>query len=57
MGGGGAANGFVLLGAMGSILGLASMVFWMYVGWRAMAAHERLARATERMAERTSGQP
>ena len=28
-------------------------VFWMVVGWRAMRAHERLARATEELARRS----
>lgn len=29
--------------------GLITTIFWMVVGWRAMRAHERLARAAERM--------
>jgi hypothetical protein len=31
---------------------LGTAIFWMYVGWRAMEAHERLARATEDMARK-----
>jgi uncharacterized membrane protein len=30
--------------------GLLLTVFWMVVGWRAMRAHERLARAAEELA-------
>lgn len=29
--------------------GLLLTIFWMVVGWRAMRAHERLARATEEL--------
>lgn len=36
-----------------ALFGIATTVFWMYVGWRAMEAHERLARATEDMARKT----
>jgi hypothetical protein len=38
----------VILGAV------ASAVFWMVVGWRAMLAHERLARAADHLASRLS---
>jgi hypothetical protein len=36
----------VILGAV------ASAIFWMVVGWRAMLAHERLARAADHLARR-----
>lgn len=36
----------VILGAV------ISAVFWMVVGWRAMLAHERLARAADHLARR-----
>ena len=29
------------------LAGLASAIFWMVVGWRAMRAHERIAEAAE----------
>jgi hypothetical protein len=35
-----------------ALFGIATTVFWMFVGWRAMEAHERLARATEEIARR-----
>jgi hypothetical protein len=35
------------------ILGLIfSAIFWMYIGWRAMLAHERIAAAMEQLARR-----
>jgi hypothetical protein len=34
--------GFLIL-----IWGIAVTIFWMYVGWRAMQAHERLAKSVE----------
>jgi uncharacterized membrane protein len=30
-----------------TLIGYLVMVYWMYVGWRAMRAHERLAAAAE----------
>jgi uncharacterized membrane protein len=33
-----------------AVVGIATAIFWMVVGWRAMRAHERLAEATERIA-------
>lgn len=35
-----------------ALLGVASLIFWMVVGWRAMRAHERLAAAAEEAARR-----
>ncbi len=32
------------------LIGLASTVFWMVVGWRAMRAHEQLAKSTAKLA-------
>ena len=32
--------------------GVATTIFWMYVGWRAMEAHERFAKAAEDMARK-----
>jgi hypothetical protein len=34
--------------------GIASALIWLYIGWRAMAAHERLAKAVDLLA-RESG--
>ena len=31
---------------------IATTIFWMYVGWRAMQAHERLAKAAEDIARK-----
>jgi uncharacterized membrane protein len=35
-----------------ALAGVAATIFWMYVGWRAMVAHERLAEAAEDMARK-----
>ena len=35
-----------------TFFGFATTIFWMFVGWRAMQAHERLAKATEDMARK-----
>jgi uncharacterized membrane protein len=39
-------TGFAVLFVIGTT------IFWMYVGWRAMEAHERLAKAAEDMARK-----
>jgi uncharacterized membrane protein len=44
--------GGLLLAAGAVVLGLAVSLFWMVVAWRAMRAHERLADATEDLANR-----
>jgi hypothetical protein len=36
--------------ALAMLAGIFTTVFWMVVSWRAMRAHERLARATEDLA-------
>jgi uncharacterized membrane protein len=36
-----------------ALAGVVTAVFWMYVGWRAMQAHERLAEAAEEIARKT----
>lgn len=33
------------------LMAIASSIYWMAVGWRAMRAHERLAYAIERIAD------
>lgn len=35
-----------------AFFGVATTIFWMYVGWRAMEAHELLAKAAEVMARK-----
>ena len=35
-----------------ALAGVVATIFWMYVGWRAMVAHERLAEAAEEMARK-----
>jgi uncharacterized membrane protein len=35
--------------------GIASTIFWMVVGWRAMRAHERIAEASEQAARKLRG--
>ena len=35
-----------------ALVGLASAIFWMIVGWRAMRAHEKLADTVEEIASR-----
>ena len=32
------------------LVGIATSIFWMVVGWRAMRAHERIAEASEKTA-------
>jgi uncharacterized membrane protein len=42
-------------GAIAILVGLAALVsaiFWMFVGWRAMRAHERLADTAEYLARK-----
>jgi hypothetical protein len=39
------------------LFGLLSAIFWMYVGWQAMQAHQRLAAATEELARQAAGRP
>lgn len=34
--------------------GLVVTIFWLVIGWRAMVAHERLAAAIERVAQKDS---
>jgi len=38
-----------LIVALATIVGVASALLWLYIGWRAMRAHERLAAAAEQM--------
>ena len=50
---GGTDSGFVVvvvIWVLGALMSVALLVFWMVVAWRAMRAHERLARAGERAA-------
>lgn len=35
-----------------SVIAIATTIFWMYVAWRVMRAHERLADAAERQTDR-----
>jgi uncharacterized membrane protein len=37
------------------LLGVITSIFWMYVGWQAMRAHQRLAAAAEDLARKTQG--
>jgi uncharacterized membrane protein len=39
-------------GGFAVLIVIGTSVFWMYVGWRAMLAHERLAKAAEDMARK-----
>jgi len=46
--------------ALATIVGIASALLWIYIGWRAMTAHERLAKAVELLARgpvRGDGRP
>jgi len=45
----GGAGAFAVLGVL---WWLAVAIFWMYVGWRAMRAHEKLSDATEQIARK-----
>jgi uncharacterized membrane protein len=40
------------LAALALLFGIASGIFWMVVGWRAMRAHERIADASEQTARK-----
>ena len=40
-------NNMPLIGFLVVVWGLAVTVFWMYVAWRAMRAHEKLAQSVE----------
>ncbi|MCB9887431.1 MAG: hypothetical protein H6838_18210 [Planctomycetes bacterium] len=42
-------EGFAILIA---VVGLASTIFWMMVGWRAMIAHEKLADSVSHIARK-----
>lgn len=35
-----------------TLFGIATTIFWMYIGWGAMEAHEHLAKATEDVARK-----
>ncbi len=37
---------------LGGLVAIATAIFWMVVGWRAMRAHERLADAFERAVQK-----
>jgi len=39
--------GISVIGICIFLWGLAVTIFWMYVAWRAMRAHERLAKSVE----------
>ena len=48
----GASNLLVLVtGVITSVIAIATTFFWMYVAWRVMRAHERLADAAERQTD------
>ena len=41
------------LAVLVTLFGIASAIFWMVVGWRAMRAHERIADAAEETARKS----
>jgi len=41
---------------LSTLAGVATTIFWMFVGWHAMKPHERLAKATEDIARKMRGQ-
>ncbi len=45
------------MGAIMTLLAIASMVFWAVIGWRAMTAHERIARELHEIARAQQGDP
>jgi hypothetical protein len=49
-------GGVAALAVMGWLLGIAIMLFWLLIAWRAMRAHERLADAVDRISRRMSSQ-
>jgi O-antigen ligase len=50
-------DGFVFLAVAAGLLGLVSTLFWMWVAWRAMLAHEEIARAMRDLADRSDSEP
>jgi len=44
-----------LFGLLVVVAGIFTMLFWMYVGWHAMRAHERIADALARLSDARSG--
>jgi uncharacterized membrane protein len=40
------------LAVLAAMAAIASAIFWMVVGWRAMRAHERIAEASEQAARK-----
>ena len=43
-------NEMASLAVFSALFGMATMLYWMWVAWRAMRAHERLADSAERAA-------
>lgn len=41
---------------VGTLFGAAVTIFWMWIGWRAMRAHERIADSLEAPAQQQSAQ-
>lgn len=41
-------GGMELFVVLTALVGIATTIFWMVVGWRAMRAHERIAEVSER---------
>jgi hypothetical protein len=44
--------GGVILALVTGLVGFSMSLLWLYIGWRAMRAHERLAAAAEELALR-----
>ncbi len=45
-------NGADAMVVLATLAAIATTIFWMVVGWRAMRAHERLAAASEQAAQK-----
>ena len=45
-------TGIAGLGILSALVGIAVTLFWMFVAWRAMRAHERIAKALDRQNHR-----
>jgi TRAP-type uncharacterized transport system fused permease subunit len=43
-------GGLGMFGGLAILIGIATTLFWMYLAWRAMLAHEEIGRSLARLA-------
>ena len=44
--------GITLMGMIAVLWGFAITILWLYIGWRAMRAHEKLAQSVEEISKK-----